>query len=216
MNAFGQIQTIGVQGGLSLANIISPDIYKYHNGNKVDSRVGFSGGLDYEFHFSKRYFVGLDIHYDQFGNKEPWFPIDVDGKPVSGEHWLRSNYDYLSLPVKIGYTKGEKLKGFAMFGVCPSFLLHTQIIVPQYDNDDNFLGDKEFPALDNTQRFDFRGLIEAGIGYSMFDRIDLFTAIKYRHSLIQIKYNKNLENSSTIQHSGFSFSLGIKYSLKTN
>lgn len=209
INVFGQIHSIGIQGGVNLTNLTG-DIFK-------DSkyRSGIIGGFNYELLFKNNYTIGTDILYSQQGF------IDNDPLPNSNGNILENisgskyYYDYLSIPIKFGYTKGQKLKSFVKIGICPSFLLNAESTVPKFDSSGDVTGYEKVDVKENVSKFDFGGLLEVGIGYSLKNRFELFSSLTGRKSLTTFS-NSDYFRDSKMRHYGFSLAVGLKYRLNDN
>ena len=210
MNVFGQVQLIGIQGGVNMTNQSSPNIFK-------DSkfRTGIIGGLNYEFIFKSKYSLGADLLYSQKGFNDKMIFVDDNGNPTGITSDLKYYYDYLSLPLKIGYSSGDKLKGFVKIGICPSVLLKAEMTTPKVNNNGNYIGNETTDATNNASKLDLGGLIELGAGYGLNNTLDLFSSITYNHSLTTFSNSKNdYFSDAKMRHYGFSLAMGIKYKLE--
>ena len=73
-------------------------------------------------------------------------------------------YDYIGLPVKSGFSFGQKLKGIVNFGFVPSLLINAKLFVPEMGlppKKGSFaqtIDIKEF-----TSEIDLAGLLELGL-----------------------------------------------------
>jgi hypothetical protein len=217
LDTLGQTHFIGILGGVNRANIYAKDMYDhpYWHLNSHNPRIGFSGGLNYEYHFSDKYYLGVDLLYDQLGNKNPMFTIDQNGVLSSEIHWYRWNYDFFSLPVKFGFIVGNKVKVFTNIGVCPSYLFQAYSIVPQYDNN-IFTEDKVYLWNSFSQKFDLGGVVEAGISYPFLEDFSIFTSLRYRKGIIPYRADKTLYDSIKMHHNALNCSIGIRFRLKSN
>ena len=206
ISAFGQIQSIGIQSGISLTNLTG-DIFK-------DSkyRTGIIGGFNYELLFKSNYTIGTDILYSQQGFADEITFTDESGNVLATKPSSKYDYDYLSIPIKFGYTEGVKLKSFIKLGICPSFLLSAESTVPKYDSSGNVTGYEKVDVKNKVSKFDFGGLVELGVGYSLKNGIELFSSLTGRKSLTTFS-NSNYFQDSKVRHFGFSLMVGLKYRL---
>ena len=203
VSAFGQVQSIGFQSGVNLTNLTG-DIFK-------DSkyRTGIIGGFNYELLFKSNYTIGTDILYAQQGFIDNITIMDNYGNIIGDS---KHCYDYLSIPIKFGYTKGQKLKSFVKIGICPSFLLSAKSTVSKFDSSGDVAGYEKVDIKNYVSKFDFGGLLELGVGYSLENRIELFSSLTGRKSLTSFSNSDYFQNSK-IRHYGFSLMVGLKYRL---
>ena len=207
VSAFGQVQSIGIQSGVNLTNLTG-DIFK-------DSkfRTGIIGGFNYELLFKNNYTIGTDVLYSQQGFNDKVTLTDEQGNVLGTEPSSKYYYDYLSIPIKFGYTEGVKLKSFIKIGICPSVLLSAESTVPKFGSSGDVIGYERVDAKNNVSKFDFGGLLELGVGYSLKNRIELFSSLTGRKSLTTFSSSDYFQNSK-IRHYGFSLMIGLKYRLK--
>ena len=207
VRAFGQAQSIGIQSGVNLTNLTG-DIFK-------DSkfRTGIIGGFNYELLFKSNYTIGTDILYSQQGFVDKVTFTDEHGNVLGTEPSSKYYYDYMSIPIKFGYTEGVKLKSFIKLGVCPSFLLSAESTVPKFDSSGDITGYEKVNVKNNATKFDFGALLELGVGYSLKNRIELFSSLTGRKSLTTFSNSDYFQNSK-IRHYGFSLMAGLKYRLR--
>jgi hypothetical protein len=208
MNLAGQVQSIGIQFGSNLTNVTSDNTFE---GSKF--RSGIIGGFNYEYLLKENFSLGADLLYSQQGFKDKQTYTDLNGYLFGGSADSKFYYDYLALPIKFGYSIGNKLKGFAKVGICPSILLKAETTFPLEDSKANFIGYQTFDVKDNVSKFDLGGLIELGADYGILDNLKLFTSITFRHSLTTFS-NTEYFSESKMRHYGFALSLGLKYNLK--
>ncbi len=208
INVSGQLQFIGIHGGLNLTNITSDATF-----NNRKFRPGIMIGLNYEYIFSAKYSVGADVLYSQQGFRDKMISSNGGSNPIEGSYVIKFYYDYVSVPLKFGYEISEKYKGFVKVGVFPSFLLKAGTILPVFDIDGNIVGSKTFDVKESVSKFDLGGLIELGAGYGLYDNLELFSSIIYRHSFTKFS-NPDYFEGSNMRHYGFSLVIGLKYKLK--
>jgi len=218
LNTIGQTHFIGIQGGLNRANFYSKDIYDhpYWHLNTQYPRLGFSGGLNYEYHFPDKYYMGVDVLYEQLGNNYPWFSTDQNGIPIGEPIWEKWYFDFLSLPVKFGISIDKKVKLFANIGLCPSFLLQAYNIDPQFNNDGQFTGDEVYSRTKVSPRFDLGGVVEAGVSYTVLEDFSIFSSFRYRKGIIPYRADKTLYDSIKMHHFALNCSIGVRFRLISN
>ena len=206
MNVIGQVHSIGVQGGVNLSNYTSNIDF----GDK-QFKTGIISGFNYEYLYKSKYTLGADLLYSQQGYKDETQFVDEYGNISSSK--LKLSYDYLSVPIKLGYTWGDRLKEFVKVGVCPSVLLKAQTSVPK--DDIILVGFDDFDFYNKVPKFDLGGLIELGAAYELKHDLELFSSITYRKSFTTISTAEHFAGAQ-IRHYLFSMAIGLKYKLNSN
>ena len=208
ISAFGQEHFVGVQAGLNFTNLTAKETF-----NDTEMRTGLTGGINYELKISGKYQLGIDALYSQQGFIDKMIYIDEYGNETGEDENFKFNYDYLSIPLKIGYEMGNKIKVIPRIGIVPSFLLKAETITPKFDSNGNVIGHETIDAKDYVSKFDFRGLVELGLESKLSDNIMLCPTVIYKHSLTTFS-NSDYFDGSKMKHYGFSISIGLKYKLK--
>ena len=201
--AFGQYQCIGLKGGINLTNVINDDIFSHS-----EFRTGFAGGFTYDYTFESKFTLGLELVYTQKGFTESLIFTDEQGTPTGAEAIYRFNYDYISIPIKGGFSFGDKFEGIINLGVVPSMLFNAEEISPAILT----IPESTFNASDRATKFDLGALIEIGGSYKVNDQFSLFMTAAYQHSFISVTNDNYYANWKT-RHHGMTVSLGVKYAL---
>lgn len=202
---FGQNHYLGVKSGINISNV------EYAISIKTDKRIGFSGGLTYEYEINQNYNFGIDFLYSERGFMSTSIFTDDKGNPTGEKHTLELNYNYFLLPIKGGYSFGEKVIGFANIGLIPSYLIDAYSYSPAIIG----LAEETTTNLTNElSRFNLDGLLEIGAAFKFGKNFSAFTSIEYQYGLTPI--SKGGSESINFFHRCFSFSAGLKYALKHN
>ncbi|NJO90180.1 MAG: PorT family protein [Chloroflexia bacterium] len=202
-SAFGQNHLIGIKSGISLTNVSADDFF-----DGDDYRAGFTGGLTYEYEFSKKFHFGVDLLYAQKGFKSDVTFTDAIGSVVKDKESIKFNYNYLSLPVKGGFSMGNRLAAFLNLGLVPSLLADAKTITPTIGT----VEEETYNISDRVTRFDFGGLVEIGGNYQLNDKLAMLASFAYQQSFTTIT-NKDYFNNSKARHFGMTLSIGLKYAL---
>ncbi len=220
LSLLGQNNQIGIKGGLNMTNVTTKNFLN----DNID-RTGYSCGLTYEHLFKKGTLsakghpgnssqaFGLDIIYTQRGFENDIIFTDNYGNPTGIKRRSFYNYDYISIPIKVGFNIGNKLYFFTNIGACPSILIKATTETPSVDAMGNVTGTATFDVTANVSKFDFAAFAEMGIGFKFKDRLWLFSSFTYQRSFTTIS-NTNYFAGSKILHYGKTISIGLKYSLK--
>ncbi len=204
ITADAQNHLIGIKGGVSWSNASTSKYFEPY------FKTGFSGGITYDYVFKKYFSTGLDITFDQRGFLEKIFFMDEDGNMTEGYISVKNNYNYISLPLKIGFQYGESLYGFLNIGIVPSFLINGNFTSPDiYLNGILFEGEK-INITKRANRFDLSGLAEIGGGYKFKGKYWLYLSFIFQHSFIPIT-NDNYFRKSKIRPYSMIANIGFKY-----
>jgi hypothetical protein len=204
VNTYGQKHSIGIEGGGNLSNKTSDDFL-----NDCEPRKGFTAGINYAFHFSDSYSMGLDVLLNQKGFAVSSEFTDEYGNPTNGDSETTFNYLYLSLPVKAGYHTGNKLKGFANIGLSTNILIEAKHITPSFEAN-NIRFDKEtVDVTDQVNDLSLSGIAELGASYEMSD-VTLFTSVLYSHDITTFS-NEDYFKDTKLRHLNIALSIGLKY-----
>ena len=207
LNVFGQDHWIGIQVGMEKSNETAANYFK-------DSKfhTGIVGGLNYELRFHNKFSVDVDLLYAQKGFFLKSVYTDNFGNVSGKSDKLQQLYDYLSLPIKIGYSVGNKLKGFAKIGICPSTILKAEGIYPVVDINANYLRTDTYNYIHLVSKFDLGGLIELGARYGLKNNLELFSSLSYNKSFTTFTNDKFFSDGK-MRHYDFSLAVGMKFKL---
>jgi hypothetical protein len=193
----GQNNLLGVKVGSNCTNINSSNFSSQNN-----TKTGLSAGLTFEFLIQKHFSLGMDLIYNQLGFSDDILFTDNQGNITGEKNTTTFNYDYVSVPIKSGFTIGNKLYGFTNIGIVPSILINASTTMLNEKHD----------VTNRVSKFDFAGLVEIGGGYKFSGRYWLFTSFSYQQSFTTIT-NSNYFANRKITHYGMTFNLGLKYAL---
>jgi hypothetical protein len=196
-NAFSQIHSFGIQSGVNLSNKTG-DLY-----DNSESKLGFIGGFCYEYLFPNNFTLGMDVIYSQKGFT---LKSTLDENLNSSLTDFKLNYNYVSLPIKFGYAKGEKLIGFMKVSLCPSILMSTKSDLSIMDESGVSIVDLK----EDISKYDLGGAVEVGASYVFINHFELFSSVSYNQSLTMFTNSEKLKDDN-FRHYGFSMVMGLKY-----
>jgi hypothetical protein len=205
MNLQAQTNYAGIRGGVNLTGI-SGDFFK----NDRDLRTGVSIGASFGRQFRNRMTISWDMLYDQRGFETPVYFWDADLNPT-GSAIICFYYDYLSLPIKVGYSGRGSVSAFANFGLVPGLLILAKTIQPVINDAGGYYPNTE--TINVTKRvkpFDLALMIEAGGSWRLNRKYSIFSAAGFRHSLTSITNTDYFANNS-ILHYGMTVSAGFRF-----
>ncbi len=200
-----QNRFIGITGGASRTDVTS-NIFK-----DADLNIGASGGITYERFLKKSLSIEVGLLYQQRG-----FRLNID-TPNSERASFKYHYNYISVPMKVGFTdlntENNKL-GFVKVGLIPALLVKAKTTTPTFDDNANITGTQTIDVTYITSIFDVAGLIEAGGGSKITDRLWLTLSVMYQHSLTSITNAEYFGNNNKIRHNGVTLQAGLNWALK--
>jgi hypothetical protein len=207
LNVHGQNHLLGVKGSVGRANVSSSNfIINNHYRNSL------AIGLTYDCLFKKHFSVGGELSYNQFGFTNDIIYMDEVGTPTGEKATNRYNYDYLSIPLKVGFNYGTTVYGFANLGLINSILVDAKTILPAIDFNGIVIPEETLNVTDRVNRFDIGGFVEIGGGCKFKERYWLFTSFSFQHSFTSITNSEYFAHSS-IRHYRIALNLGLKYAL---
>lgn len=196
LNTFTQNPSLGFYSGLNMANI------SFVNAD-VDSKflLGFLTGINYEYQHNDKYVIDLGIEYKRFGcNVEAHFTNNLG--QVIGIIDVKHIFDYISLPVKVGFLYGNKLVFIPKIGVVPAYLARAKVI-----SKNDYYTD-EVDIKKDVSKFNLSGILELESNYQLNDQLTLTSGVCFQHSIL----NVNL-NLSKIRNYSLGVFCGLKYKI---
>lgn len=181
---FAQKHYIGVK--------IGPNFSNYKPGNANNFATGLIVGATYSYQFANGFTVGADALYLQQGYKINLF----------GNH--RQTFDYIAIPLKVGYTYGPSWQVFGNVGLVPSFLagarLRTKVL-----NTNNVSSN-----YDSFQKFDLGLLLELGGGYTINEKFNVFASLGFQYFFIP-NVESNADYSDRAKNLSIPLTVGFRY-----
>lgn len=191
---------LGIKHGISWTNVSNEDGPFLPSG-----KVGFNSGLSLEYRTPYKRVFGLNLLYSQRGfTTEIHFTDDL-GKPTGESQKVIFCYDYLSLPVKWGFSLGDEITAGINLGLVPAFLVRaitTEGEIP------GLTEKTTYNVRERVRKFDLSGLAEIKIAHRYKDQFSLYTIFAYQHSLNSITTDEYFPNWK-LNHKGLTFSIGI-------
>jgi hypothetical protein len=210
LTASGQFHLLGFKGGASWTNVKASNFI-----NNRNDRTGLAIGLTYDFNFKRHFTLGADIVYNQRGFTNEMIFSNNQGNPTGRKETnepIRFNYDYVSMPLKVGFNYGNTVYVFTTIGLTPSIIVEAKTITPTIDFNRTIIFGETSNVTGRVNKFDIGGLIEIGGGYKFKSRYWVFTSFSYQHGFTTIT-NSNYFKNSKIRHYGMTLNLGLKYAL---
>ncbi|MEM6299407.1 MAG: outer membrane beta-barrel protein [Bacteroidota bacterium] len=204
-SASGQQHFWGVQFGVASTNIDDDKLILSDDQLVESRRTGLNAGLTYQYRVAKRFQLGFDILYAEKGENYELIPPDFDPDDVFRFMW---NYQYISMPIKCGFSLGERFAGFTNVGIVPSWLLYGEFMMTS----NTILTNPENITREGN-RFDLSGLLELGVRYQINKRYVIYGQAAYQRSFTNINFGADWFEEGEY-HEGIIFSLGMRRSFK--
>lgn len=210
LTAISQIHYLGLKGGVNWCDQ-SGDFLK-----NTESVRRFSFGLDYGFKFKNNLKIGGNILFSQTGFKDPLIFTDEFGNPTDKDPvYTEFLYDYLSIPIKVGYEYGNKGFVYGNIGIATSFLLNAKTSSPAFNEYFEEVGRSEFDVTNNVAPIEVGGIIEVGFGYTFLENLSVYLEGSFHHGFTTISTNEYFKGKTILNYRA-SANIGIRYKLNTH
>lgn len=207
LNTHAQKNLFGVLGGINLTNISAKGIFTHRL-----PRTGIVAGISYDHLFKTKFSLGAKLLFQERGFHVNYHFTDDLGNPIDHIFTAKYHYNYLSIPLSIGYHGRQKFFSIAHIGLNPAILLSANTITPNYSSIGSSIGETTYSVRKRVSPLDLSGIIEIGAGYRFMELYHLYVSASYQHSITDFS-NKNYFSSFNLKHYGWSLNLGLKYNL---
>jgi hypothetical protein len=210
LTAISQSNYLGLKGGVNWCDQ-SGNFFK-----NTEAIQRFSFGLDYGFKFKNNLKIGGNILFSQTGFKDPLIFTDELGNPIDRDPvYTEFRYDYLSIPIKVGYEYGNKGFIYGNIGIATSLLLSSKTSTPIFNENFEEVGRNEYDASDNVTPIEFGGIIEVGFGYTFFEKLGVYVEGNFHHGFTSVSTDDYFTGKTILNYRA-SANLGIRYKLNTH
>lgn len=188
-NTFDQQHHVGFHAGTNMTP----------SGDK-GYRTDFGGtlGISYGVSISPRLQLGAEMNYDMLRQHFERHPEEMKSTLPYTQYEEEYTYQYFTFPMKIQYTYGEKVYGFAAAGIMPSFLTESN-----YTIQDN--ADIKATNTGSLAAFSLGALGDLGAGYRISETLALNARIRYSMRGEEENYDFDFKT--------YHFLIGLRYSL---
>ena len=203
---FGQAKQFefGIEGSPSQISLRGNEIID----NKHKSKLGFSGGVFFQFNYNKFLSLRTNLAYERKGSKTEAWTSDVNNDDeYESEGTIHANFNYLTLPILIRATLGNKVKYFVNVGPYAGYLMKKTTV---HELEDNFNVTYDETSL--FKRFDAG--ITTGIGFSVPIKAQYSLSFEVRNNLGLINTSSvPVMNDGTIKTNSTNFLFGFTYNI---
>ncbi len=177
------------------------------NGNLVGTaQKNFSNGLTFEVLTNKKLRLGAEILYEKRGFNIGYAVIlsNFDERLIRNYH----HQHYVSIPLKIGYQKDDKIFTYGDVGLVPAFHVKSTFTYPKTDSSFNTIGEiTENEQLD-IKPFDLGAMVDIGVGYHLTDNISIMSSLRLQNSLFEFSKDYRMTHRAATVFLSLSYKLG--------
>lgn len=204
--AFSQKHIIDFKGGLNFSKCSGSFPFSENASFRTRAVVGFG----YEYHFANNLKVGTNLLYSQKGFNTR---IDFFGFPFGNSREINYSFDYLSIPLKVGYEYGEKFFVYGNAGLTNSFLVSATFTEPALGMNFETVSKIEYKITEEVSTYDLGMLIEVGGGYKFDFGLGAFLETGFQKGFLSLTKD-NFFSDYSMRNFNFSLQLGLRYQLK--
>jgi len=199
---------IGIEGGISYISLRGNNLVEYMND---DLSYGFLSSLNISYNFSEYISLKTSIGYERKGTSVNDLAfLDEFGSTICNEECkYKLNLDYLTIPLFIQFTYGNKINLFANTGPYIGFLLKGKEVI---NGAPNQTSDIENIVTNNFKKTDFGISFGIGAKYNIKEKFFISLEIRDNLGLINIS-SVPVVNDDTIKTNSIIGILGIGYKI---
>jgi hypothetical protein len=153
-------------------------------------RAGLVVGIQYQRFLTEHFSLIGEVAYNQRRFSEYFSTYSYPY--VSTVMTIYDNFNYVTVPLKVGYSYGERLYGFANVGVVPAFLISAQSIQSAVTLNGVYIPRSVHEETNKLNRFDVGGIAQLGVGYRLESGNSIFISATYQQSLTQFATSQYL------------------------
>jgi hypothetical protein len=212
-DSFSQSHRIGAQAGTNACNVI-------HNSDffdKSDFKPGLKTGIHYHLIFENNISLMIDLLYVQkgFGYDFEYQAYNSDFEPYDGTSEYNFAYDFISLPVSIGYSFGDKFSVTPYLGIAASRLVQAKHKYTLHDDSNNIMDEGVENKYTVLPKYDWPVHGGLYLQYRLKEKIALFSKLQFTYSLNTFS-GEQYFSESALTHYGYGLSLGLSFSINSN
>lgn len=206
LSTFAQKRLVGFEAGINLTNIT-----KQRFETTTNWQSGSRLALTYQNLLKKRFSFSTGVEYVQAGFDSTIEYTNNTGNTL-GTSDISFRFDYIRIPVKIGWRYGGRIYGFTNLGIAPGAIIFARTTIPSFESNNFSITQSKQVVTENVRRYDVTALAEIGGGYKINELFRIYASLRFDHSLTTFS-TPFYFNPANLWHYGFSFSVGTKYRL---
>lgn len=176
----------------------------------LERSIGFSTAATIQYNFPRIFSIRTNVAFERKGAKQ-FVPMNPDAATGSIDNRVDHHFDYLSLPLLLRATLGNRIQFFVNAGGYVGYLLKQQVKYTQ--NGERYTSDN----TDKYTSLDAGMCAGGGLGLSIRKKIILSLELRYNGGLRDINlekiafpyyYTVDIKTSATNLLLGISYKLG--------
>lgn len=201
-----QSNKISIQGGVTGTSFSSSPM------SEQKLKFGDTYYLGYERETESKLLLSVGVSYISMGTRITNTGIDglvvvEDLNLIEFENTL--DFNYISIPLKVGKRIGDDFFGFGYLGVSNRFLLTAIEDRPRFDSNLEIIGRQKEDITKDVKRFDFAGLISLGFG-KKFSNHEVFLSGSFTFSATSFETDNFLTGLNPRNYGGI-LKIGYNY-----
>ena len=174
---------------------------------KPTPTLGFYGGMTAQIPFAKAWSLVTGIGFERKGNALKWEETDFNGA-ITGTQYFYFNNDYLTIPVLVRVSFGNKIKYYFNTGFYYGYLRAANLKIDRLDKSTNA------PTLINNKSTmnnnDFGFSIGGGIRIKIATKWSIPIEIRSNHGLVNTEKGPTIDNAY-IRTNATNLIVGLSY-----
>ncbi|MEX1190751.1 MAG: hypothetical protein WEA99_02175 [Brumimicrobium sp.] len=172
LQSIAQSNKMSIQGGATITSFKSSVI------SNQEFKFGDIYYLGFERETESNLLLSVGVSYTSMGSNI--IGQIIDSSSVS-EFTSTLDFNYISIPLRVGKKIGDNFFGFGYLGVSNRFLLTAIEDRPMFNADLEITGSQEVKITKDVNRFDFAGLVDLGFG-KKFSNHEVFLSCSFTFS----------------------------------
>ena len=204
-NTWSQKHSLDLKGGLSWCDQTGDFL------SNTEPLLRGTYGLNYHFQFKNQVQIGTGLMQTQTGFNAPIVFVDINGNEIGAASTPSSyTFNYLSVPVRIGFQNGNKLFYCGNLGLTASFLTNAAVNSPVFNENLEVISNDKFDLSDKIAPIELAAFLEVGGGYMLNEQFGVFAEGSFCHGFSSLT-SSNFFADNTFYAYRTNLLLGLRY-----
>ena len=205
---FSQETTIGITAGYTNSGIKTNHPYL----KNISRDNNLNTGIIFDYGFSKLISIRTGVNYDQKGFADNITFTDAQGN-ILGDSKLHFDFNYLTIPVLLKFTIGDKYRVYGNVGLFGSYILSAGVFGPKYNSNGKESGDELLMDEKNhVNKIDYGMILGFGVEYKIKTKFIIGIDARFNQSFNNIDTKDFFPNYNMINNS-FNINITFRYIL---
>lgn len=187
---------MGVNFGLNVAKVTTPDSYSYYNNDGVGYKTGVNFGISGEYYFSKKWGIKAKIVYDQKGWNNGYVTDQNQNRYITN-----FKLNYITIPIMANWHFGRTNNWYLNFGPYLGFLASASESTFGSDVKSNFTSTDGGLAL---------GI---GVKIPVTDNMKFFAEYQAQAGIANIFTGAAAQSNPTATNASYGLNVGLVFNL---